>query len=83
MDGVNSYLKFQMAHLRYQELLDEAARARRVDESLAKRVQARQNVLSEGRAAVASALFRTAAWLMPEDSREQAPHGGFELRPSR
>jgi hypothetical protein len=83
MDGVNVYLKHQMAQMRYQELLDQAARERRVNESLATRVHLRRNLFAEVRAAVASALFRTAAWLMPEDSREQAPHGGFELRPSR
>jgi hypothetical protein len=83
MDGVNVYLKHQMAQMRYQELIDEAARQRRVDEFLATRTDARQNVLVEVRATVANVLFRTAAWLMPEGSREQAPHGGFELRPSR
>lgn len=83
MDGVDFYLKHQVAAIRYKELLAEAARERRVGEFLATRVQLRRNHFAEVRAAVASALFRTAAWLAPEDAREQAPHGGFELRPSR
>lgn len=77
MNSVDFPLKAQVANMRYRELLDEAAKQRRVKELYAVQAPMRRNVVAELRSALASVLFRTATWLTPDEC------GGLELRPGR
>jgi len=77
MSTIDFPMKYQVANIRYQEMLDEAAKQRRIKELRKSQIQVRRSVMAEVRAAVANALFRAGSWLMPDEV------GGLELRPGR
>lgn len=83
MLGTDIGLKHQVAIIRYQELLAEAAHQRKIDDVLAMQGRTRRSGIAELRALVANALLRVGSWLMPDDAHGQAANGGLELRPGR
>jgi hypothetical protein len=83
MLGADIALKHQMAVMRYNELLAEAARQRTADAAHATRPRTATNLVANLRTAVAVAFLRTGSWLMPDDSCVHPVNRGFELRPGR
>jgi hypothetical protein len=83
MLGTDIALKHQMATMRYNELLAEAARQRAADHAVAARRHARRTLVAEIRTAIALALLRAGSWLMPEDRCGRPINRGFELRPGQ
>jgi hypothetical protein len=77
MNTVDFVLKHQVANIRYQELLAEAAKQRQANDAYALRARMGRSVATDLRAAVANVLFRAASWLTPDEV------GGLELRPGR
>jgi hypothetical protein len=83
MYGTDIALNHQVATIRYNEMLDEAARQRALSEAFDLSPRLRRNRISEARALIASALLRAGSWLMPDDGCGNAASRGLELRLGR